>query len=29
MPLMNGEFMARVLEAASKVGLEFLPPKEQ
>src|ERR1700756_584712 len=26
MPTMTGEFMARVLEAAPKVGLEFLPP---
>ncbi len=28
MPPMTGEFMARLLEAASKVGLEFLPPKQ-
>jgi quercetin dioxygenase-like cupin family protein len=28
MPPMKGEFMARVLEAASKVGLEFLPPTQ-
>ncbi len=29
MPPMTGEFMGRLLEAASKVGLEFLPPKQQ
>jgi len=29
MPPMTGEFMARVLEAAPKVGLEFLPPPSQ
>lgn len=28
-PPMTGEFMARVIEAASKVGLEFLPPTQQ
>jgi quercetin dioxygenase-like cupin family protein len=29
MPPMTGEFMARVLEAASECGLEFLPPTQQ
>lgn len=29
MPTMTGEFMARVLEAAPKCGLEFLPPTQQ
>jgi quercetin dioxygenase-like cupin family protein len=29
MPPMNGEFMARLIRAASKVGLEFLPPTQQ
>ena len=29
MPPMTGEFMGRLLEAASKVGLEFLPPTQQ
>jgi len=29
MPPMTGEFMARVLEAAPKCGLEFLPPASQ
>ena len=29
MPPMTGEFMARVLEAAPKCGLEFLPPAQQ
>jgi quercetin dioxygenase-like cupin family protein len=29
MPPMTGEFMARVLEAASKCGLEFLLPTQQ
>lgn len=28
-PPMTGEFMARVIEAATKVGLEFLPPAQQ
>src|SRR5215472_5089259 len=29
MPPMTGEFMARLLEVAPKVGLEFLPPAQQ
>jgi quercetin dioxygenase-like cupin family protein len=29
MPAMTGEFMARLIGAASKVGLEFLPPAKQ
>ena len=29
MPPMNEEFMARLLGASSKVGLEFLPPAQQ
>ena len=29
MPPMTGEFMTRVLEAAPKCGLEFLPPTQQ
>ena len=29
MPPMTGEFLARVLEAAPKCGLEFLPPTQQ
>jgi quercetin dioxygenase-like cupin family protein len=28
-PPMTGEFLARLLEAAPKVGLEFLPPTQQ
>ena len=29
MPPMTGEFMARLLGAAAKCGLEFLPPAQQ
>jgi hypothetical protein len=29
MPPMTGEFMARLLEAAPKCGLEFLPLTQQ